>query len=196
MKLNALFEEKLPKECIIVPYVKQKEEYSCGAAVALSVLRYFGVDGDCKEEDLFKSLKTGKDGTDRKNIVKLLEDCGLEVELKSGTSVKELKDWISSTKLALVCIQAWEDEDDPVPLKRSMNNGHYCVCIGFDDERAYFMDPYADQGNFGFIKLDDFEKRWHDVGDDNKRQDHQTIFISGSKPKKIEDKRPNVIEIE
>lgn len=199
MKLNLLFEEKLPKECIVVPSVRQIKNYSCGAAATLAVLRYFEVDEGRKEKDLFDPLKTGKNGTDRENIVKLFNDCGLEAESKTGVSTKELEKWISPSQLALVCIQAWEDkEEDPVPLEESMNDGHYCVCVGFDDKRVYFMDPSnsVNKDSFGFIGRDDFEERWHDIGEDGKRQDHQTILISGPKPKKIETKRPTIMEIE
>lgn len=180
MRLSVLH-EGLPDDAVSVPIVKQKTDHSCGPAVVTSVLKYFKL-FDGSEKDLYEKLDTKHDtGTQHTAIVKVLKDYGLIARYKTNVDLDELKNWVSATKVAIIELQAYGG-DHPDKTTRW---GHYVVLVGFDDDKAYFMDPMMSGHKYGQIPLAEFPGRWHGLGsDDETRVNHQVIFISGKSPMK------------
>jgi hypothetical protein len=54
-----------------------------------------------------------------------------------------------------VAIQAWVDNNDgkfPIDWKNLWDDGHYCVAVGYDEERIFFMDP-STLGHYTYIPI-------------------------------------------
>lgn len=73
-----------------LPDIRQNDNYSCGAAVTMSVGKYFGVGPDTLGE-WKKLLGTNvKKSTDPRQIVRVLESFGLQVVVKCDMTEDEL----------------------------------------------------------------------------------------------------------
>jgi predicted double-glycine peptidase len=149
---------------IRIPMVRQPDTYSCGTAAVLSVLAYYGM--EIGYEDITKAIKaTKEDGADHRNIIKFLKEKGLEVELYKGMLLSDLQSFIDEGTPVIVVIQAWAK--DGRNYENEWDSGHYAVVVGYDDANVYLMDP-STLGNYAYIPIDEFSKRWHDQDQDIK----------------------------
>lgn len=141
-----------------VPLIRQDTDYDCGAAVVRSVLAYYGV--GVTEADLILAMGTNaKDGTAPYRIVQCLRDFGFR--LRAGRmSIPEVESWLDIGVPVILDLQAWA-EDLTVDYATSLNEGHYVVALGYDDEFIYFSDPAVGEK----VKLTraELEARWHDT---------------------------------
>jgi predicted double-glycine peptidase len=166
--------EALPAPVCAVPLTAQEENFSCGAAVLLSVLRYWqAFDGE--ERDLYKPLDIStRVGTDLRAICAVAEEHGLKATCRSGVTLSELAASLMRGVPPIVAIQAWGDGD----YKVTCGDGHYAVLVALDDERAFFMDPVIPDA-YTWLPVEEFVERWHDQRADGTCTDHQAAFLAG-----------------
>lgn len=174
----------LPSNVIHVPCVKQRTDFSCGAAATLSLLRYWvpGAFEDADESDLFEPLKTTEaGGTEPEPITAYLRDVvGLEATYANGdVTLAQLERAIDAGEPPLVDLQAWRDQHKP--WKEIWDAGHYVVLVGYDAENLFFMDPSVlSPGAYAYLPRAELDERWHDLaGPEDLRVWRMTVFVRG-----------------
>jgi predicted double-glycine peptidase len=174
----------LPSNLVHVPCVKQRTDFSCGAAATLSLLRYWvpGAFEDAQEEDLFEPLCTTEaNGTEPEPIVAYLRDMvGLEATYVHGdVTLAQLEKAVDAGQPPLVDLQAWRDGNRP--WTEIWDAGHYVVLVGYDAENLFFMDPSVlSTGTYAFLPRAELDERWHDLaGPEDRRVWRMTVFVRG-----------------
>lgn len=126
---------------------RQKDSWTCGPAVMKVVLAHFGINKEI--EELIGELKTTKkQGTEHKNIEKLLKKYKLKFIQKKNATFEELK---SALKDAPVIVDYW------VPYHKE---SHYSLVIKINSQRIYFHDTYFGPNHSYMINY--FLKNWED----------------------------------
>jgi Peptidase_C39 like family len=174
----------LPSNLIHVPCVKQRTDFSCGAAATLSLLRYWvpGAFEDAHEDDLFEPLRTtSKSGTEPEPIEAYLRDVvGLEATYVHGdVTLAQLERAVDASQPPIVDLQAWRDDHKPWP--EVWDAGHYVILVGYDAENLFFMDPSVlSPGPYAFLPRAELDERWHDLaGPEDRRVWRMTVFVRG-----------------
>jgi predicted double-glycine peptidase len=181
---------RLPPNLVPVPVVKQETDFSCGAAAALSVLRFWRDDhyADVDETELHHALQTTNDhGTEPEPIEQYLRTAAhLEARYRNGdVTLDQLLAAVDRGEPPIVDLQAWRDHKD-VPWRDTWDAGHYVVLAGYDAERLFVMDPsvLTPGGGYAFFPRAELDERWHDLaGRDNVRVERMTIFVRGAGPR-------------
>jgi predicted double-glycine peptidase len=174
-----------PSNMIRVPIVQQKQNFSCGPAATLILMRYWCIEGyeNLTEVDLYEALRTTRaNGTEPEPMVELFRRNGLQAEYRTGdVGIEELEHAVLRGEPPVVDLQAWSDHD--APSAQTWDAGHYVVMVGFDDERLFFADPSrATPGGYAFLPRAELEERWHDLaGESDTRVEHMCIFVRGTK---------------
>src|SRR5262245_188256 len=102
----------LPENALSVPIVPQANDFSCGAAVMLSVLYYWRV-YDGTEVGLYKALDTTeKDGTEPQKLVEVAKSYGLDAAMIENLSIRDLRGHLDAGKTVILAIQAWRESED------------------------------------------------------------------------------------
>ncbi|MCY3414312.1 MAG: C39 family peptidase [Candidatus Heimdallarchaeota archaeon] len=149
-----------PTRILNIPMVRQSTNYTCGVAALQSVLKFYGFDE--REDKLAEKLNaTLEGGTPRWNITAYAEKLGISVKEKQLMTIEELEQNIQDSHPTIITIQAWAGESNPDWSNR-WEDGHYVVCIGYDEENLYFMDP-STLGNYTYIPKSELLSRWHDI---------------------------------
>lgn len=160
------------------PETRQATVFSCGASAVQSVLYYYGIEK--REDELAEFLGTSEEeGTPVEPILKFFRDCGLRVDAGVMT-LDEIKGWIDQEVPVILLVQAWSD-DESCDYEEALDEGHYVVAIGYEDDRIIFDDPSL-LGNRGFMTFDELETRWHDIDKDDEVLDHYGIAAWGRPP--------------
>lgn len=171
---------KLPPNAAPVPLVAQETDFSCGPAALLAALRYFGVDEGATEHDLYGELgTTSKWGTSPEPMAAAAQARSLDADYEVGFSLEGLRRVLDLGGIAIVGIQAWSDDDEDIEWNSDTGDGHYVVAIGMDDENVYCMDPSLEDV-YGYMPIEEFVSRWHDVESDGTFEHHPAIVIRGS----------------
>ncbi len=164
--------------------MKQRTDFSCGAAATLSLLRFWvpGAFEDAHEEDLFEPLHTTEaGGTEPEPIAAYLRDVvGLDATYaKADVTLAQLEGAIDAGQPPLVDLQAWRDGNRPWP--EVWDAGHYVVLVGYDAENLFFMDPSVlSPGPYAFVPKAELDERWHDLaGPQDERVWRMTVFVRG-----------------
>jgi hypothetical protein len=139
--------------------VQQTTDYSCGPAAALTLLNYYGKQGD--EMTLAKEMGTHtKTGTTLPQMAGWLQAHGFKVQSGEGGSLKLIRENLSKKTPTLV---EWSDW-----------GGHWVLAIGYDtrntidemDDVIIFADPYDrhDDRNDGvtWFNAQRFYYMWYD----------------------------------
>lgn len=169
-----------------VPAVKQRTDYSCGAAATLALLRlwrdeaYAGVE----ERDLFAALDTTPDnGTEPEPIRDYLRDvAGLDARYEHGdVTLARLEQAVDARQPPLVDLQAWRDTD--TPWADVWDAGHYALLVGYDAEHLFFMDPSVlTDGAYAYMPRGELFERWHDLaGPRNLHLQRMVVFVAGER---------------
>lgn len=145
-------------ESLNLPKVIQSHKFDCGAAALRAVCQYYGVGPD-EEDDYIKLLGTTEDGTEPEDIARVASQLGLKAAIKTGLTLDNLKYCLARKTPVICAIQAWGDEEEYDQLQ----DGHYVVAIGFDDQYIFFEDPSMKSIERGRLLHDDFVKRWIDT---------------------------------
>lgn len=178
-------EQKEPKKklkLLDVPDIRQFNDYSCGSASLLAILSFYDL-YEKNEKQLSKELNTNsEDGTSLAKIKEVAKKHGLSCRVKENTDISELKKSIDAGNPVILNFQAWSDEKNP-KWEKDWKDGHYAILIGMDEETLYMRDPSL-YNKIGIVSIDEFMKRWHDVGSDSSKKLHNVaIFFSGQKQK-------------
>ncbi len=174
----------LPENLIRVPLVQQTQDFSCGAAATLLLLRYWCINGyaHADEAALYEALHTTRTrGTEPGPIADVLRQSGLYAEYRSGdVSVGDLERAVSAGEPPIVDLQAWSDHSGL--WRETWDAGHYVVMVGFDGERLYFADPSrATPGGYAYLDRTELDERWHDLTGVNDEPVHSmAIFVRGT----------------
>jgi predicted double-glycine peptidase len=182
-----------PKSLLNLPDVRQPDGWSCGAACAMSVGRYFGVGPESLDE--WKALLgTQEDvGTPPDAIIRVLADLGLSVQAKENMTLEELgKCW--ENDIPVIC--PIQDYGGPMVYDLS-DYGHYVIVIGADLDQVFIQDPNIDSAleesgadqtpGRGLIDNDLWMRVWHDKDSYGKPYVHYGIAISGRQKKYAKD---------
>jgi predicted double-glycine peptidase len=183
----------LPANVVRVPPVKQTTGYSCGAAAALAMLRFWrpAAYDRVTERDLYSALGTTEArGTEPEPIVSYLREfAALEADYRSGdVTVAELERALDAGEPPVVDLQAWRDVD--APYREVWDAGHYAIFVGYDAKHLFFMDPSVmTPSGYAYLLREELDERWHDLaGDQDVRVERMTIFVRGA------GKRPSPLE--
>jgi len=133
-------------------------------AACQSLLRYFGIEYEKREDNLAKDLNAGPDhGTKYKDIARVLKESGMTVDYHTGWTIEEVKKEIDAGNPVLVCYQAWVEWDNlkEIDWANRWDDGHYSLIVGYSAENFFFMDP-STLGSYAYIPISDFVVRWHD----------------------------------
>jgi predicted double-glycine peptidase len=174
---------RLPCNLVGVPPVRQRQDFSCGVAATLMLLRYWCVDDftDVEESALYEPLQTTRaGGTEPSPMVDFLRRGGLFARYRSGdVRVNELERAVMAREPPILDLQAWRDDDTPWP--DTWDAGHYVVMVGYDEEHLYFADPSrATQAGYAFLERSELDDRWHDLTGADERVARMTIFVHGT----------------
>jgi predicted double-glycine peptidase len=166
-----------------MPMVEQTTNYTCGAAAMQGVLAYYGF--SFTEDFLAKELgSTPKDGTDHVKMVEYAVKLGLQAEVKSNLTLKEVQSRIEKGDAVIAEAQAWQDDKPSAkPYPETWNSGHYMIVIGVDEKNVYFVDPSAGLKR-GYIPVEEFMPRWHDTDMKNQKL-YQTAILFKGTPKPV-----------
>jgi len=159
---------EIPRGAIKVelPDIQQPDGETCGVAALMSILAYYG-HGTEDFDVLRKDLGTNREGTNYQSIVKYAKTHGLAAEIHSDMTMDQLQRYIDQGKPVICSIQAYDDNRNHSPERKSEIyehenvNGHYVVAMGQDEGNLFFMDPSL-TGRRGYLPKGEFEKRWHD----------------------------------
>ena len=175
---------RLPLNAIGVPVVKQVTDFSCGAAAALSVLRFWRSDryAGLEETDLHGPLETtSAQGTEPEPIAEYMRAAAnLRAEYRHGdVTVAQLMAAVDRGEPPIVDLQAWRDREHP--WRETWDAGHYVVLVGYDDERLFVMDPSVlTPGPHAFLPTSELDERWHDLaGPHEVPVERMVIFVGG-----------------
>lgn len=181
--VSGLPEPGIPSDYLPLPITVQETNYSCGAAAALSVLRYWQAYGG-DEQSLYKLLETSpKDGTPPENIARGLSQLGLQAALRENMTLDDLRAALRRGDSVILDIQAWRNDED-TPWSQRWEDGHYVVLAGMDEHYAYLMDP-STEGRYTYLPLSELLERWHDYEDRGgqvRRYYQAGIVAHGSQP--------------
>jgi predicted double-glycine peptidase len=173
----------LPANAVQVPVVRQRQNFSCGAAVTLTLLRYWCVEpyARVEEEALYASLSTtDARGTEPEPMVALLNRGGVDARYRHGdVTIGDLERAVDAQEPPIVDLQAWREHD--APWREIWDAGHYVMMVGYDRERLFFADPsnLTPEG-YAFLLRDELDERWHDLsGERDERLVRMTIFARG-----------------
>lgn len=171
---------KIPRSAIKIPLPKkfQTKDYTCGGVALQSILSYYGA-GNFTEVEMERELNMTRIGTDPWQFKLVLKKYGLNYKEYHSMTQQQLKYIIDWGKPVIVTVQAWSNTA-LASYKNIWNEGHWVTAIGYDDHGFYFEDP-TQKGVRGFIEYDEFEERWHDIGDNEFPEDHYGLVIWGVK---------------
>ena len=166
------------------PTFQQETEYSCGAAAARSVLKYFGRNA-FDEPALIEALKTKPHtGTSLGNMVKFFQRLGWQVQ--SSLDAKPFNDEFAFQRFVAENLE----RGVPILVENVEWGGHWRVIIGLDtlntaelyDDVLIFAEPYDTsdhaQDGYTFGSLDRFYWMWFDHSVLPKRERNQPWLIA------------------
>ncbi len=146
---------------INLPEVRQEEDWSCGAAVLLSVLLHYGK-GPLTEKMVGDKLKMDETGTDPFQIKRVLMHYKIKFREYRDMTIEQLKQNVSKGYPVLIMLQAWGDNPELYTCcKADCEDGHWLIAIGYDKDNIYFEDPVLDVSR-GYISIKELDARWHD----------------------------------
>jgi uncharacterized protein len=182
----------LPSHLIPLPLVRQGTDYSCGNGAALSILRYYEPDGFAytPESALYGPMHTTPEaGTEPAPIAEYLSrqpmlKADVEDSLEeTRAEVTDLERAVDRGEPTIVALQAWQAVATYAQMKdwrTDWDDGHYVVVVGYDDANLFFMDP-STEGHYGYIPIEQFLARWHDVIGVT-HAEHIAIFVHANAP--------------
>lgn len=138
-----------------LPNVRQATPDTCGPAAVKSVLGYYGI--VATEKELIDAMRMDfRWGAEPEDMQRVMEEHGLEVEIKRGMTVDDLRLCTENGIPVIIVLQAWGDKDD---YSEEWDDSHYVVVKGVSDETIRFEDPSSDFESE--LPIDEFVPRWH-----------------------------------
>jgi uncharacterized protein len=139
---------------------RQFFDFDCGAQALQTVMAYYGVHR--RADELIAALGSGPDfGTTVGAMVRVAEEHGFTVEVRSGWTLKELKSTLRAGHPVIVLVQAWADRFLTLEAWReNWDDGHYVIVIDHDKGVLLFEDPASFHRTW--LREREFLARWHD----------------------------------
>lgn len=137
---------------IAITHFQQEQDYSCGAAIARSVL-FSLFEIEVNESKLVSILETNdQSGTKRRAFLNLLNpQCEFGTLLSCFTETngtfQQIADFLSTNYLVAVNY-----------IEKEHNEGHWALVSQIDAERICLSDPW--HGSEYSLPLDEFRDRW------------------------------------
>lgn len=125
---------------------KQKNDWSCGPAVARVILDYYGTRQTISS--LARQLKTTRTGTENRHIISLFRRNNLKFFIRKNSSTKELQKY---SKKYWIIVAYW------IPASKE---SHYSIIKKINSKRVYFHDTWFGRNHSYTLKY--FLKNWHD----------------------------------
>lgn len=125
---------------------KQRNDWSCGPAVARVILHASGVKKDIHR--ITKELKTTKEGTANVHFLKLLKKHGLKYIEKQNAAVSDIAGYLREHT---VVVAYW------IPAHKE---SHYSIVKRINSKRIYFHDTWFGANHSYSIGY--FLKNWRD----------------------------------
>jgi ABC-type bacteriocin/lantibiotic exporter with double-glycine peptidase domain len=125
---------------------KQKNDWTCGPAVARLVLHAFGCKKPLKE--VSKALKTNRDGTTNACMIRLFKRNYLKLKVKEEARIEDIRKNINN-HLVVVAYS--------IPAS---GDSHYSIVKKIGRKRVFFHDTWF--GSKHSYSINYFLKNWHD----------------------------------
>lgn len=167
----------IPKDAvrIHIPDVRQRTNYSCGAACLQAVARYYGIKPFAREQDFVKLTEMDpKVGSHPDQIVLAAKRLGLSATYKYGMTHDEVKQYLEQEKPVLLSLQAHGDPS--ANYATEWQDGHWVVAIGFDDSGFFFEDPSLEAVR-GYLSNASLTERWHDTVRRGKKKQSMGVVV-------------------
>jgi predicted double-glycine peptidase len=162
---------------VLVPIVRQRHDYSCGAACLASCLSYWGLWENTGESELYSLLGTTTAGTSAAQITDAAKEYGLDVDYQIQLTLKDLQRIVDEGKTAILSVQAWGDYPPGADLRNTWESGHYVVLVNATNSHVTVMDPDNANGSYRTLQLDQFNRGWHDWSDDGEAREYGAAII-------------------
>ncbi len=107
---------------------KQKNDWTCGPAVARIILHYYGQARPLDE--IIKELRTTKRGTANMNLLRLLKKYKVSYKVREHASLLTLKRYLRNHWIVVAY---------HIPIH---NESHYSIITRMDRNRVYFHDTW------------------------------------------------------
>jgi ABC-type bacteriocin/lantibiotic exporter with double-glycine peptidase domain len=147
------------------PGFRQAYNWNCGTTAISMILAYMGI--DVGEGEIMKLANVSKEnGAPIEGLKKAAKHYGLKFKEGHFTS-KDLREHVDNGWPTLLMIQAWSSNENPPDWKNEWDQGHYTVCIGYDDERLFFADPINVKRTY--LTDGELNSRWHGWDDEGKK---------------------------
>jgi predicted double-glycine peptidase len=179
---NFLLENLKPNVILDFVDLRQIFNFDCGVTALQQVLIYYGIEK--REDELIKMLDTKKTsieehGTKMTKMVEVAKYFGLDAEILKNLTINKIKKFIDEKIPVIILMQAWRDYSaDNLNWEKDYNDGHYVIAIGYNDTCLFFEDPASIVRTY--LTFEEFEKRWHDMDDNNKTKiNHAAVVIRG-----------------
>jgi predicted double-glycine peptidase len=158
MRFRVWLEQHKPKILIPIQTAKQSHDYDCGSAALRAICEYYKV-GPEDQAEFIKACDTGKEkGTHPEDLVKAARSFGLNAGIAHNMNLEQLFHLLDQEIPVICAVQAWGNKHD----YHKLDDGHYVVAIGYDDENVYFEDPSM-KASRGYIPFQEFMRRWNDI---------------------------------
>ncbi len=158
----------LPSSLLNVPDIRQQDNYSCGAACAMAVGKYFGVGPESLDGWKHELHTDVEESTRPLRIVGYLRQLGLDVSFRDMLTLDDLTACWCAGRPVICPIQ----EYGVASKQASFEYGHYVVVIGRALGHTFVGDPSidnvlegedADQAPGRMLITDEkFADVWHD----------------------------------
>lgn len=156
-------------DAVRVPNVQQGTAYTCGPAALRGALQAFGVGAD--EDELAAAAGTTADGgTSAEGLVAAAETVGVDAEVKSGLSVRDVESLIEEGSVVIACVQAPRSDGDG-------DASHWVVVTAVRDEFVELMDPTVPDAAT-VVPVDEFESDWRGY-DEGGMQHGLAVVLTG-----------------
>lgn len=133
-----------------LPY-RQKNKWTCGPAIVKVILDYFGIKRSL--EELIKELGTTKEGTDNKELLRVLAKYKLNYKVKQNSTLVDIKKYIPNYLVIVGYFIPYYQES------------HYAIVKKITRDRIYLHDTWFGPNHKLTIKH--FLKNWWD--EDNRK---------------------------
>lgn len=159
----------------------QITNYSCGAACAAIIMRFYGYVGN--EKKLIKRLNADpKSGIEPETIVKFFRDKKFKLKQIYEADLEDVQKYIDNGWVIIVAYQDHAFKPTEIDYASSLDNGHYAIINGYDNDKIWFVDPSSKKPNKS-LRKEDFLQRWRDITTDFKIY-HRWMCAIGPRRKK------------
>lgn len=151
---------------LAVPHIRQRTNYSCGAACLSMVLKFYGRKVD--EDWLISRTGTTPElGLSPAGIARFLRAARYKHKQQQNMTIGMLSSYVERGWPIIVDYQAWPYKPSQTDLGQTWDNGHYSVVVGVRDGRVCLVDPSSARQR-RWLDADSFIASWRDIEENDK----------------------------